>query len=130
MTSVNSSTDRMEPAVVGESWTARALCARHKRLALGVLVALAALLAITVGAILASHPLVVSDSTTCADWGSATYTQQRTYARRYIQEHRSLPSGSTSPAHVMLAINVGCTQAYANDVQDTATIVAAIRSAG
>lgn len=150
MTSVGSSTDRTDPAAVGEgwadaaaagetskdaagageTWTARALFARHRTLGISVLVLLAVLVVITVGAILTAKPLVVSDSTTCASWGSATYTQQRAYARRYLQEHGSLPSGATSQARVVTAINDGCAQAYANDVQDTATIVAAIRSAG
>jgi hypothetical protein len=149
MTSVSSSTDRTEPAAdeswtdaaaagevgmdaaaAGEIWTARALFARHRTVGISVLVLLAVLVAITVGAILASKPLVVSDSTTCAGWGSATYNQQRAYARGYLQAHGTLSSGATSPARVVTAINDGCAQAYANDVQDTATVVAAIRSAG
>jgi hypothetical protein len=70
---------------------------------------------------------VVSYSTTCTEWGSANYTQQRAYAVRYVREHGSLSGGAVDPASVVAAINAGCTQAYASDVQDNITIVQAIK---
>ena len=127
MTSASGTTERAAASgQAPEAWTIRALFAGHKAVGIGALSLLALLVAITVVAILASGPLVVSDSSTCTDWGSANYTQQRTYARLFVREHRSLPGGARDPASVVAAINLGCTQAYANDVQDGLTVVQAI----
>lgn len=41
--------------------------------------------------------------------------------------HGALPGGSSSPGGVVAAINTGCTDAFNNDVQDTITVVQAIK---
>jgi hypothetical protein len=114
------------PLPAAEPWSMRTLFARHKGIAIGALALLAVLVAFTAVGVLSSGALVVSDSTTCTEWGSATYTQQRAFAVRYLSEHGSLPGGVRAPASVVAAINGGCTQAYANDVQDNLTVVQAI----
>jgi hypothetical protein len=110
-----------------EVWTTRRLFAQHKAIGISAVVLLLALLAIIVGGILASSPVVISDSSTCSTWSSANQTQQQAYGQRYIREHGALPSGSTNPGSVVAAINAGCTQAFDNDAQDTATVVGAIK---
>jgi hypothetical protein len=128
MTSVTASTERTEPeGQAAEPWTVRALFARHKAFGIGALALLAVLIAFTAVGVLAASPLVVSDSTTCTDWGSANYNQQHAYALRYVREHGSLPGGGRAPASVVAAITNGCTQAYANDVEDTVTLVQAVK---
>jgi hypothetical protein len=127
MTNAATSTEPMgSEGPAAEPWTLRGLFARHKPIGFGALALLAVLVAFTVVGVLASSPVVVSDSTTCTNWGSANYTQQHAYARRYLREHGSLPEGARDPASVVAAIDNGCTQAYANDVQDKSTIVQAI----
>jgi hypothetical protein len=117
----------MEPqAPPAEAWTLRRLFARHRTIGIGALALLVLLVAFTLVGVLAAGSVVVSDSTTCTEWGSANYTQQRAYARRYLGEHGSLPGGVRDPASVVVAIDNGCTQAYANDVQDNTTIVQAV----
>lgn len=128
MTSVTGTSERAEASgQPAENWTTRTLFARHKAAGIGGLALLALLLVITVGGILLSRPLVVSDSSSCTAWGSANDTQQRAYARRYVQEHGALPGGATEPVRVLAAVNAGCTQAFENDVQDSLTVREAIR---
>lgn len=125
---VSGSTEGAAPATQGvEVWTTRALFARHKLIGISAVALLVLLLAIIVGGVLASSTSVVNDKSTCATWSSANQTQQQAYAERYLREHGSLPTGSTSPASVVAAINTGCTNAFNNDVQDTITVVQAIK---
>lgn len=128
LTRVSASTEGTAPAnQAAEVWTTRALFARHKMIGVGAVVLLALLLAIIVGGVLASTTSVVNDKSTCASWSSANQTQQQAYAQRYLREHGALPSGSSRPASVVTAINTGCTDAFNNDVQDTITVVQAIK---
>lgn len=70
----------------------------------------------------------VTDSTTCAQWGSTNVDGQNTYARLYLGEHGPVASGwGPGPAGVIRAINAGCYQAFGEDVSDTATITQAIK---
>lgn len=110
-----------------DAWTARALVARHKAVAIGTLAVVVLLIAFTVAGIASSGQLVVSDASTCTAWSSANYTQQRAYAARYVREHGSLPGGARDAASVLAAIDNGCDQAFSNDVQDTITVVQAIQ---
>lgn len=124
--SITGSTQGTDTAVQAvEPWTVRALFARHKAVALGILALVLVLIAFTVGGILSSRPLVVTDSTTCSTWGQATFNEQNVYAAQFLREHGSLPSGPRDKASVVRAITNGCMQAYANDAQDTATILSA-----
>lgn len=69
----------------------------------------------------------VSDTTTCAQWGSTNVTRQDAYARLYITEHGGVsPRWGPAPVGVINAINAGCYQAYGEGVSDTATVVRAI----
>jgi hypothetical protein len=128
MTSASGSTERAAPAdQTAEVWTTRALFARHRRVGLSAVALLVLFLAIIVGGLFASSPAVVRDSSTCSTWSSANQSAQQAYAVRYVREHGPLPSGATSPATVVAAINAGCTEAFDNDVQDNVTLVHAIQ---
>jgi hypothetical protein len=128
MTSVSGSTDRAAPAAqTGEVWNTRELIGRHKVAAISVVVVLLLLAAFIVGAIASSTPLSLSDSSTCTTWSSANQNQQTAYARKYVQEHGPLSGGARDPASVVAAINVGCNDAFDNDVQDDITVVQAIK---
>jgi hypothetical protein len=128
MTSVTASTERTEPErQAAEPWTVRALFARHKAVGIGAIALVAVLVAFTAVGVLASSPVVVSDSTTCTEWGNANYDQQTAYARLYIREHGALPGWGGKPASVVAAISTGCAQAYGNDVQDNVTVVQATK---
>ena len=125
---MSSSTERAEPTGQAlDTWTARTLFARHKAVAIATLALLVLLIAFTASGILTSSAVVVSDSSTCATWSSANYTQQYAYAGLYLREHGSLPSGATDMRSVLAAIDAGCTQSFANDVQDNITVVQAIQ---
>jgi hypothetical protein len=128
MTSATASTDGTGPTSrAAESWTARALFARHKAAGIGAVVLVAVLVAITVAGVLSSRPLMIRDASTCTEWGSANYTEQHAYARLYVREHGALFGGAGDPASVVAAINNGCTQAFENDVEDSLTVLQAIR---
>jgi hypothetical protein len=108
-------------------WTMRGLIASHKVASLVI----AALCAVTVAVVLlvALGPTAgaVTDSTTCAQWGSTNVNAQEAYASLYIREHGPV-SSSWGPARqgVINAINAGCYEAFGEDVSDTATLVQAI----
>jgi hypothetical protein len=111
----------------GGLWSIRGLLARHKLVALGVAAVIVVIVAPVVIALLGSSARsMVSDATTCAQWGSANQDQQAAYARLYVREHGPLRNGPTSPASVIAAINNGCSQAYDDDVDETTTVVQAI----
>lgn len=88
---------------------------------------LAILIAIILGGILTSRPLVVTDSTSCSAWTSASQTEQRDYGTRYVHEHGALAGGGSEPAAVIAAINRGCSDAFTNDVEDNVDVVQAIK---
>ncbi|MBV9606863.1 MAG: hypothetical protein JO027_17240 [Solirubrobacterales bacterium] len=108
-------------------WTTRELFARHKLIGISAVVLLILLLAIIVGGILASSPTAIADSSTCSTWSSANQAQQQAYGMRFIREHGAPPGASRDAAGVVAAVNAGCTQAFDNDVQDTASVVDAAR---
>ncbi len=119
-----------QTAAAGEAadtWNTRALVAQHKLAALAGLVVLALLLVIVVGGILTAQPVVVSDSTSCTTWGSASQTQQLAYARRYASKRGPLAGGVTDPARIVAAINAGCAEANVNDVEDQVNVVQALQ---
>jgi len=117
----------MPPGQADETWTTWGLVVKHKVAAVAALALVLLLLAIIVGGILASRPVLVTDATTCTSWGSTNQTQQRDYALRYLREHGPLSGGVTNPASVVSAINNGCGEAYVNDVEDNITVLQAIR---
>ena len=92
---------------------------------------IAALCAVTVASfvLIALGPRAgaVTDSTTCAQWGSTNVNGQNAYARLYVREHGPVsPRWGPAPGGVINAINAGCYQAFGEDVSDTATVVQAI----
>jgi hypothetical protein len=108
-------------------WTIRGLIASH-RLASLVIVALC-VSTVAIFAVIALGPKggAVTDSTTCAQWGSTNVTEQDAYAGLYVREHGPVsPSWGPAPTGVINAINAGCYQAFGEDVSDTATVVQAI----
>jgi hypothetical protein len=69
----------------------------------------------------------VTDSTTCAQWGSTNVNRQNAYANLYVREHGAVsPRWGPAPTGVINAINAGCYQAFGEDVSDTVTVVQAI----
>jgi hypothetical protein len=105
----------------------RGLIASHKLASL----AIAAVLAVSVAylALIALGPRAgaVTDSTTCAQWGSSNVNQQDAYARLYVTEHGPVSARwGPAPVGVINAINAGCYQAFGEGVSDTATVVQAI----
>jgi hypothetical protein len=107
--------------------TIRGLIVSHKAASL----VSAGLCAVTVAAfvLVALGPKggAVTDSTTCAQWGSTNVNGQDAYARLYVREHGPVsPRWGPAPVGVINAINAGCYQAFGEDVSDTATVVQAI----
>jgi hypothetical protein len=118
---------RTQPDDFGVPWTLRGLIADHKQAALGTVVILALLVAMVVVPALGAKGGAVSDSTSCTQWGSANIDQQNAYARLYIREHGDVsPRWGQPPASVINAINAGCTQAFGENVSDSATVTQAI----
>jgi hypothetical protein len=108
-------------------WTTRGLIASHKSAAL-IIVALG-VLAVGVLSLVVLGPKAgaVTDSTTCAQWGSTNVNRQNAYARLYVSEHGPVSrSWGAAPTGVINAINAGCYEAFGEDVSDTATVVQAI----
>ncbi|MFZ0973308.1 MAG: hypothetical protein WAN22_13845 [Solirubrobacteraceae bacterium] len=108
-------------------WTIRGLIASHK-IASSVIAALCAVtVAVLLLVTLGPKAGGVTDSTTCAQWGSTNVNAQDAYARLYVREHGPVSAGwGPSPAGVVNAINAGCYQAFGEDVSDTATVVQAV----
>ncbi len=124
---MSSSGPRTQPDDFGVPWTLRSLIGDHKPAALGTVVVLAVLVAMVVVPAFGAKGGAVSDSTTCTQWGSANVDQQDSYARLYIREHGPVsPRWGQPPASVINAINAGCTQAFGENVSDTATVTQAI----
>ncbi|HZO77626.1 MAG TPA: hypothetical protein VFB39_06245 [Solirubrobacteraceae bacterium] len=120
------STGASAAAAKDSEFSVRSLLMRHKLFALGLAAAVALMLAMILVAVLGPKGGAVTDSTTCTQWGSANQALQAAYGRLYLKEHGPLPGGGSSPSKVIAAINNGCTQAYGDDVSDTATVRQAI----
>lgn len=108
-------------------WTIRGLIASHKVVSLVIaalcVVTMASFVLITLG----PKAGAVTDSTTCAQWGSTNMNEQDAYARLYVREHGPVsPRWGPAPTGVINAINAGCYQAFGEDVSDTATVVQAV----
>jgi len=108
-------------------WTIRGLIASHKMASLVIAALCAVTVAVLLLVVLGPRAGAVTDSTTCAQWGSTNVTAQEAYAGLYIQEHGRV-SRAWGPAQqgVINAINAGCYEAFGEDVSDTATVVQAI----
>ena len=105
----------------------RGLIASHKAASLLIAALLAGTLAIFVMIALGPKADAVTDSTTCAQWGSTNVNEQDAYARLYVSEHGPVsPRWGPAPTGVINAINAGCYQAFGEDVSDTATVVQAV----
>lgn len=124
LTRVSGTTERGSPVdLATQVWTTRALFARHKVAGISAVALLILLLAIVVGGVVASSTAVVSDSSTCATWAAANQTEQHAYAVRYVREHGT----SSAASSVVAAISNGCNDAFSNDVEDSVTVVQAIK---
>ena len=108
-------------------WTVRSLIASHKVASLVAATLCAVTVAVFALVFFGPKAGAVTDSTTCAQWGSTNVNRQYAYARLYVQEHGPVASGwGPAPTGVINAINAGCYQAFGEDVSDTATVVQAI----
>lgn len=108
-------------------WTIRGLIASHKVASLVVAGLCAATVAVLVLVAFGPKAGAVTDSTTCAQWGSTNVTEQDAYARLYVKEHGPVSTRwGPAPTGVINAINAGCYQAFGEDVSDTATVVQAV----
>lgn len=115
------------PVVDGRPpWTVRGLIASHKWITLAAVAALAVMVAMILVAALGPKAGAVTDATTCAQWGSASQTQQTAYARRYIRAHPLPASAGETPATVIGAINNNCMTAFSEDVDATTSVVRAL----
>ena len=110
-----------------EPWTVRGLVASHKVASLVIAALCASTLAVFLLVALGPKAGAVSDSTTCAQWGSTNVNGQDAYARLYVKEHGPVAAGwGPAPQGVINAINAGCYQAFGEGVDDQATVVQAI----
>jgi hypothetical protein len=108
-------------------WTLRGLIASHKMASLVIAALCAATVAVLLLVALGPKAGAVTNSTTCAQWGSTNVTAQEAYARLYIREHGPVSAGwGPGGQGVINAVNAGCYQAFGEDVSDTATVVQAI----
>ncbi|MGO9496094.1 MAG: hypothetical protein ACLQA5_05175 [Solirubrobacteraceae bacterium] len=122
---VTSTTSSLHAGGSGQPWTIRRLIAAHKPVALAVAAVCALTVAMFLFAVLGPKAGAVTDATTCSQWGSANWSQQSAYARRYVEEHGGI-DGQTSPMAVINTINNECMVAYGEDVDDTTSVVQAI----
>ncbi|MGB9245341.1 MAG: hypothetical protein WCC03_18485 [Candidatus Acidiferrales bacterium] len=108
-------------------WTVRGLIASHKLASVVVAVLCVGSIAVFLWVGLGPKASAVTDSTTCAQWGSTNVDGQNAYARLYVKEHGAVAKGwGPAPQGVINAINAGCYEAFGEDVSDTATVVQAI----
>jgi hypothetical protein len=111
----------------GAPLTIRGLIASHKAASAVIACLCAFTVATFVLVALGPKGGAVTDSTTCAQWGSTNVNGQDAYARLYVREHGPVsPLWGPAPVGVINAINAGCYQAFGEDVSDTATVVQAI----
>ncbi|MBV8998802.1 MAG: hypothetical protein JO304_07065 [Solirubrobacterales bacterium] len=124
---MSTGTSATQTAAEFAPWTVRGLIASHKAASLLIAALLAGTLAIFVLIALGPTAGAVTDSTTCAQWGSTNVNEQDAYARLYVSEHGPVsPRWGPAPTGVINAINAGCYQAFGEDVSDTATVVQAV----
>jgi len=108
-------------------WTVRGLIASHKVSSLLAATLCVATVAVFALVFFGPKAGAVTDSTTCAQWGSTNVNRQDAYARLYVREHGPVSARwGPAPTGVINAINAGCYQAFGEDVSDTATVVQAI----
>ena len=108
-------------------WTVRGLIASHKVSSLLAATLCVATVAVFALVFFGPKAGAVTDSTTCAQWGSTNVNRQDAYARLYVREHGPVsPRWGPAPTGVINAINAGCYQAFGEDVSDRATVVQAI----
>ena len=108
-------------------WTVRGLIASHKVSSLLAATLCVATVAVFALVFFGPKAGAVTDSTTCAQWGSTNVNRQDAYARLYVREHGPVsPRWGPAPTGVINAINAGCYQAFGEDVSDTATVVQAV----
>ena len=122
---VTSGTSAYRPGDADQQWTVRGVIAGHKRIALGVAASCALFVAMFLFAVLGPKAGAVTDATTCSDWGSATWSQQTAFARRYVDEQGPVAGHITSRDIINLITNE-CLVASGEDVDDTTTIVQAM----
>jgi hypothetical protein len=122
---VTSTTSSLQAGASGQPWTVRRLIAAHKPVALAAAAVCAVTVAMFLVAVLGPKAGAVTDTTTCSQWGSANWSQETAYARRYVEEHGAI-DGQTSPMAIITAINNGCMEAFGEDVDDTTSVVQAI----
>lgn len=124
---MSTSTSATQTATEFAPWSVRGLIASHKAASLLIAALVAGTLAIFVIIALGPKAGAVTDSTTCAQWGSTNVNAQDAYARLYVSEHGAVsPRWGPAPTGVINAINAGCYQAFGEDVSDTATVVQAV----
>jgi hypothetical protein len=108
-------------------WTVRGLIASHKLAAMVIALLVAGTVAVFLWVGLGPKAGAVTDSTTCAQWGSTNVDGQNAYARLYVKEHGQVAKGwGPAPQGVINAINAGCYEAFGEGVDDQATVVQAI----
>ena len=108
-------------------WTARGLIAAHKKASMIIALVCAGTVAVLLWVALGPKAGAVTDSTTCAQWGSTNVDGQDAYARLYLREHGPVARGwGPSSQGVINAINAGCYEAFGEGVDDQATVVQAI----
>jgi hypothetical protein len=107
-------------------WSMRALIARHKLPAAGVALVVLITVALFVVAVLGPRNGAVGDSASCTQWGSSSQSEQQAYAERYLGGHGNVPQQAPGVSGVEAAVNAGCMAAFANDEEDTVTVLDAI----
>ena len=124
---MSTSASPSQPAYDAQPWTLRGLIASHKAASLGIAALCAVTLAVFVMTALGAKGGAVTDSTTCAQWGSTNVNRQNAYARLYVREHGPVNARwGPAPVGVINAINAGCYKAFGEDVSDSASVVQAI----
>ena len=122
---VTSGTSAYRPGGTGQQVKLRGVIAAHKLIALGVAASCALLLAMLLFAVLGPKAGAVTSSTTCSDWGNATWSQQTAFAQRYVDEHGPV-AGHITATDIINLITNECLLASGEDVDDTTTIVQAM----
>lgn len=104
------------------------IVSRHKRASAGAIALVLVLVAVTVvPALLSTSGGVISDSTSCSGWGSASQAQQTAYSHLYLNQHGVLPSGARDADSVKSAVSKACIQAAYLGEADDVSVIAAIK---
>jgi Mg2+/Co2+ transporter CorC len=120
-----SGTSAYRPGGSGQQLTLRGLVAGHKLIAVATAASFALLVAMLLLAVLGPKAGAITDSTTCSDWGNATWREQTAFAQRYVDEHGPVAGHITSTDIINLITNE-CLVASGEDVDDTTSIVQAM----